>query len=165
MLFVKSPSRMKGYFRDPHKTRQVVRDDYYVTGDLACIDEDGFLHIKDRLSRFSKIAGEMVPHLKIEEAASEVLEHALCFVTGVPDERRGERLIMLHTSNDVTAAQIIEKLNEAELPALWIPKRDQIFLVDEIPMLGTGKLDLGKARALAIAKSSEAPAATSLQSA
>ena len=156
MLLVKSPSLMRGYHGNPNKTAEVLRDGYYITGDLAVIDEDGFVYIKDRLARFSKIGGEMVPHLKIEEAASAAIPEGTCFVTGIPDERRGERLVMLHTSPNVTPADIFNHLQNAELPPLWIPKRDQIFFVDTIPLLGTGKTDLGKARAIAMEKAAQA---------
>lgn len=156
MLLVKTPSRMQGYYGNPEKTAQVLHDGFYITGDLAVLDQDGFLYIRDRVARFSKIGGEMVPHLKIEEAALAAVADAACFVTGVPDERRGERILMLHTAEGVAPAQIIQQLQTAGLPALWIPKRDDVYLVEAIPMLGTGKVDLGKARALAIEKSREA---------
>jgi acyl-[acyl-carrier-protein]-phospholipid O-acyltransferase/long-chain-fatty-acid--[acyl-carrier-protein] ligase len=156
MLLVKSPSRMKGYLGTSEKTARVLRDGFYITGDLASLDEDGFVHIKDRLARFSKIGGEMVPHLKIEEACSTVLGDGFCFVTGIDDPRRGERLILLHTSKDVNAADIVGHLQDAGLPALWIPKRDQIHFVESIPTLGTGKVDLAKARAMAVEKSGQA---------
>lgn len=94
----------------------------------------------------------MVPHLKIEEIVSDLLDGSPAFVTGVADERRGERLIMLYTSPHITPAQLIERLNAAELPQLWIPKRENFYLVDAIPLLGSGKVDLAKARALAIEK-------------
>jgi acyl-[acyl-carrier-protein]-phospholipid O-acyltransferase/long-chain-fatty-acid--[acyl-carrier-protein] ligase len=158
LLLVNSPSRMARYFGDPGKTNQVLRDGFYITGDLGYVDEDGFVFITDRLSRFSKIGGEMVPHLKIEEAANEILAASNCFVTGAPDERRGERLVLLYTEPDITSAQIIERLNGV-LPPLWVPKRENVYLVDTIPVLGTGKLDLAKARALAMAKlQNQAPA-------
>ncbi len=149
MLLVKSPSQMKGYHNAPEKTAQAMHDGFYITGDLAYVDEDGFLFITDRLARFSKIGGEMVPHLKIEEAVSGILGDAHAFVTGIADERRGERLLMLYTSPEITPAQLIERLNAAGLPQLWIPKRENFYLVDTIPVLGTGKVDLAKARALA----------------
>lgn len=152
MLLVKTPSRMRGYYRAPEKTAQVLRDDFYITGDLAYMDEDGFLYITDRLARFSKIGGEMVPHLKIEDAVSEVLRETPVFVTGVVDERRGERLIMLYTSPDVTPNELVEHLQAAGLPALWIPKRESYYRVDSIPLLGSGKVDLAKARAVATEK-------------
>ena len=150
MVLVNGASRMVGYHNAPEKTRQVLRDGYYVTGDLGYLDEDGFLYITDRLARFSKIGGEMVPHLKIEDALGEILQNTPSFVTGVPDERRGERLGVLYTLPDITPAQLVQHLNDCELPALWIPKRENFYLVDAIPILGSGKLDLAKARALVL---------------
>ena len=99
LLLVRGPNMMAGYLDQPEKTAEVLRDGWYVTGDVAALDEDGFLTITDRLSRFSKIGGEMVPHIKVEEKLHElagVTEQ--CFaVTGVPDEKKGERLVVVHT--------------------------------------------------------------------
>jgi acyl-[acyl-carrier-protein]-phospholipid O-acyltransferase / long-chain-fatty-acid--[acyl-carrier-protein] ligase len=148
MVLVNGLSRMVGYHGTPQRTAQVLRDGYYVTGDLGYLDEDGFLYITDRLARFSKIGGEMVPHLKIEDALGEVLGNTTCFVTGIPDERRGERLGVLYTAPEITPAQLVQHLNALGLPALWIPKRENFYLVDSIPILGSGKLDLAKARGL-----------------
>jgi acyl-[acyl-carrier-protein]-phospholipid O-acyltransferase / long-chain-fatty-acid--[acyl-carrier-protein] ligase len=148
MVLVNGLSRMVGYHGTPQRTAQVLRDGYYVTGDLGYVDEDGFLYITDRLARFSKIGGEMVPHLKIEDALGEVLGNTTCFVTGIPDERRGERLGVLYTAPEITPAQLVQHLNALGLPALWIPKRENFYLVDSIPILGSGKLDLAKARGL-----------------
>jgi acyl-[acyl-carrier-protein]-phospholipid O-acyltransferase/long-chain-fatty-acid--[acyl-carrier-protein] ligase len=156
MLLAKGPSRMLGYLGDAERTERALHNEYYITGDLAYIDKDGFLHIVDRLARFSKIAGEMIPHLKIEEALSEIAGSGQCLVVGLPDERRGERLVVLYTSDAVTPAQMVEHLTAAGLPALWIPKRDQFYRVEAIPVLGTGKVDLMKARALAAAQGTEA---------
>ena len=114
--------------------------------------ELGFLFITGRLSRFSKIGGEMVPHLKVEECLQEIMEDATCLVMGVPDPQRGERLVVLHTHPTLTPAAMVEHLNKAELPALWIPKPNQFFAVDSIPTLGTGKTDLRKASELACGK-------------
>ncbi|MBV9300741.1 MAG: MFS transporter [Acidobacteriaceae bacterium] len=148
MLLVNGPSRMVGYYRAPEKTLQVLCNGYYVTGDLGYIDKDGYLYITDRLARFSKIGGEMVPHLKVEEALSDILQHTPCFVTGIPDEKRGERLAVLYTVDDITPAELIDHLQAADLPPLWIPKRENFYLVDAIPVLATGKVDLAGARAL-----------------
>ncbi|MBV9406430.1 MAG: MFS transporter, partial [Acidobacteriaceae bacterium] len=155
MLLVKSPSQMRGYYGAPEKTAQAMHQRFYITGDVAYVDEEGFLFITDRLARFSKIGGEMVPHLKIEDAVRDVLIDAAVFVTGVADERRGERLVMLYTSEEVTPGELVEQLNKAGLPQLWIPKRENYFRVDAIPVLGTGKVDLAKARALAAEKANE----------
>ena len=129
------------------------------TGDIACIDEDGFIRITDRLSRFSKIAGEMVPHMKIEEQIQALLDAQCdCAVTAVPDEARGERLVAFYTDPGLPAADLWERLCRTELPRLWIPKREDLRFVDSIPSLGTGKVDLRAVRQLATANAGEAVA-------
>jgi acyl-[acyl-carrier-protein]-phospholipid O-acyltransferase/long-chain-fatty-acid--[acyl-carrier-protein] ligase len=146
LLLVNGPSRMMGYLGDSTRTAQALHNGYYVTGDLSYLDPDGFLYVVDRLSRFSKIAGEMVPHLKIELALNEVLGDRNCVVLGIPDERRGERLAVVYANGDVTPAQMVQHLESCKLPALWIPKRDNFYLMESIPLLGNGKLDLKAVR-------------------
>lgn len=141
LLLVKGSNRMSGYLNQAARTAEVFRDGWYVTGDIARLDDEGFLTITDRLSRFSKIAGEMVPHLKVEEAILGVLGDGSCAVTGVPDEQRGERLVALYVS-DIPPAELWQRLAETELPRLWLPKRENLHQVDALPQLGTGKLDL-----------------------
>jgi len=150
LLLVNGPSRMIGYLDDPERTAQSLVDGYYSTGDLAFVDSDGFLQIVDRLARFSKIAGEMVPHLKIEETIHEILGDQPCVVIGIPDDQRGERLAVLYTQPETLAGHLWQRLSETDLPRLWIPKRENMYLVDAIPTLGTGKLDLRGAKAKAI---------------
>jgi acyl-[acyl-carrier-protein]-phospholipid O-acyltransferase/long-chain-fatty-acid--[acyl-carrier-protein] ligase len=150
LLLVNGPSRMLGYLNDPERTAQSLMDGYYNTGDLACIDSDGFLQIVDRLARFSKIAGEMVPHLKIEESIHEILGDDPCVVIGIPDDQRGERLALLYTQPQTTPAELWRRLSDTDLPRLWIPKRENMYLVDAIPTLGTGKLDLRGVKAKAV---------------
>ena len=151
LLLVRGPNVMKGYLGKPEKTAQVIRDGWYTTGDIAALDEDGFLTITDRLTRFSKIGGEMVPHIKVEEKLHElagVTEQ--CFaVTGVPDEKKGERLVVLHTLTDDKLKLVLDKLAACDLPNLWKPRPDQFFHIDVLPYLGTGKLDLRKVREIA----------------
>ncbi len=150
LLLVNGPSRMIGYLDEPERTAQSLVDGFYSTGDLACIDPDGFLQIVDRLARFSKIAGEMVPHLKIEEAIHDILGDQPCVVIGIPDDQRGERLALLYTQPETTPGQVWQRLSDTGLPRLWIPKRESMYLVDAIPTLGTGKLDLRAAKAKAV---------------
>jgi acyl-[acyl-carrier-protein]-phospholipid O-acyltransferase/long-chain-fatty-acid--[acyl-carrier-protein] ligase len=149
MLEITGPNRMLGYLKQPQKTAEAFHDGWYVTGDIASIDEDGFIKITDRLARFSKIGGEMVPHVKIEEVVSALTGNAACAVTGIPDERKGERLALLYTAQGVAPAELWRRLSETDLPKLWIPKQTDMHPVEALPLLGTGKVDLRAVRALA----------------
>jgi len=151
MLLVKGPNIMKGYLGQPELTSQVLRDGWYRTGDIATVDEEGFITITDRLSRFSKIGGEMVPHVKVEEALQRALDLAepAFFVTAVADDRKGERLVVVHTASDEQLRDLFAKLPAQGLPNLWTPRQDAFVRVDEVPRLGTGKVDLRKLREIA----------------
>ncbi|MBL9186103.1 MAG: AMP-binding protein [Opitutaceae bacterium] len=151
LVLFRGANVFEGYLGDEEKTRAAFRDGWFVTGDLGRFDEDGFLFIEGRLSRFSKIGGEMVPHGTVEQKIIELfgwdqLEAPTVFVTSVPDATKGEALVLL-TTNDVTAEELRAKLNESGVPNLWVPK--MVRRVDKIPMLGTGKTDLKRCRELA----------------
>ena len=157
MLLFRGPNVMKGYLKDPEKTAEVMRDDWYVTGDIAKIDADGFIKITGRESRFSKIGGEMVPHRRIEDGIMELLfgevdeEHeAEIVVTAIPDTRKGERIIVLYVKMSKTPEEICQGLQQAGLPPIWIPSRESFVQVETIPVLGTGKLDLKAVKELAL---------------
>jgi len=150
LLLVKGPNRMLGYLGDPGKTAEVLRDGWYVTGDIAAIDEAGFVRITDRLSRFSKIAGEMVPHVRVEERIQSLLnDHQTAVVTAVPDQAKGERLVAFFTDPEMTPQQLWERLCQTDLPRLWLPKREDLHFAESIPTLGSGKVDLRGVRQLA----------------
>ncbi len=153
-LWITGPNVMRGYFHQDQKTAEVIRDGWYNTGDIGSIDADGFITITGRESRFSKLGGEMVPHLRIEESIIKVLalgpDDLKIAVTAVPDERKGERLVVLHTKLDKSPAEVVKALKEEGLPNLWIPGVDSFIEVDEIPVLGTGKVDLKRIKTLAL---------------
>jgi acyl-[acyl-carrier-protein]-phospholipid O-acyltransferase/long-chain-fatty-acid--[acyl-carrier-protein] ligase len=132
LLLVKGPNRMLGYLHGPSETQAVVRDGWYVTGDIVVLDACGFIRIVDRLSRFSKIAGEMVPHGKVEQILQSAVPEAFCAVTSVPDDRKGERLIAFIASGSSTPHEVWNRLMESEIPKMWIPKPGDIHLVEEI---------------------------------
>ena len=157
LLLVRGPNVMLGYLGQPEKTAEVLRDGWYVTGDIAALDEDGFLQITDRLSRFSKIGGEMVPHVKVEEKLHEALgtTEITFAVCGVPDTKKGERLVVLHTLPEQRLAELLRKLPQLGLPNLWIPRPNQFFHVDALPLLATGKRDLRALREIAAGRSTE----------
>lgn len=157
LLMIKGPNVMKGYLNQPEKTAEVIQDGWYMTGDIAQMDEDGFITITDRLSRFSKIAGEMVPHIKVEEAIHKVLNSSeqVAVVASVPDDKKGEKLVVLYTK-DIDISALVNGLKSDGLPNLWIPDAGLFLRVDSIPLLGSGKLDLGvikqKAQELSLKK-------------
>jgi acyl-[acyl-carrier-protein]-phospholipid O-acyltransferase/long-chain-fatty-acid--[acyl-carrier-protein] ligase len=150
MLWLRGPNIFEGYLNDPQRTADVLRDGWFKTGDLARFDEDGFLFIEGRLSRFSKIAGEMVPHETVESRIVEALDLAnegerTCAVMGVPDETKGEALVLL-TTREIESGELRKKLTDAGLPNLWIPKT--IKKIETLPVLASGKLDLQKCKEL-----------------
>lgn len=155
MLVVKGPFVMGGYYGHDELTAEAVRDGWYWTGDIARRDADGFVWITGRQNRISKIGGEMVPHVLIEEAIDRIIAVEMakneggekdgslfCAVAAVPDERKGERIVVLLRRGAAEPEVIIKKMREASIPALWVPDRGAFIDVEEIPILGTGKLDL-----------------------
>ncbi len=147
LLEIRGPNVMKGYYNRPDLTADVMHGDWYRTGDMGIVHPDGFIEITGRISRFSKIGGEMVPHIQIEDTISRILGPTddgvlRAAVTAVPDPKRGERLIVLHTSLPISKSELLKKMQEADLPNLYIPSEDSFLQVDAIPVLGTGKLDL-----------------------
>ena len=152
MLHVKGPQIMAGGYLDrPEATAKVLKDGWYTSGDLGFLDADGFLSITGRLSRFSKIAGEMVPHEGVESAlmaAAGVTEQALA-VTSVPDAKRGERLVVVQTPWEISPAEACKKLAATSIPRLWIPAAEDFLQVEAIPILGSGKLDLRRLKEIA----------------
>jgi len=153
LLLMYGPNVMKGYLGREDLTRQVVRDGWYVTGDMARIDDDGFITLTGRLTRFAKVGGEMVPLEKIEEELHGVLETSerVCAVTCVPDEARGERLVVLHTPlNGRDVHCLCQQLATRGLPNLWLPAARDFFQVPELPLLGSGKVNLQQLKAMAL---------------
>jgi acyl-[acyl-carrier-protein]-phospholipid O-acyltransferase / long-chain-fatty-acid--[acyl-carrier-protein] ligase len=153
LLWIAGPNVMQGYLDRPDLTAKVVKDGWYCTGDIAKLDREGFITITGRESRFSKIGGEMVPHLTIEEAVNAELGAAdgelMAVVTAVPDRAKGERLIVFHLPTSHQPRDIVKKLADHGLPNLWIPSADSFAEIEELPILGSGKLDLRRLGAMA----------------
>jgi acyl-[acyl-carrier-protein]-phospholipid O-acyltransferase/long-chain-fatty-acid--[acyl-carrier-protein] ligase len=149
LLLIYGANVMKGYLGRDDLTRQKVVDGWYITGDLARMDEDGFITLTGREERFAKVGGEMVPLEKVEEELHEILKtnERTLVVTAIPDERKGERLIVLHLPlNGTDPQQLWQQLSGRGLPNLYIPGPRDFFQVPELPVLGTGKLDLKKCK-------------------
>jgi len=157
VVWAKGPNVMLGYLDNPALTASVVVDGWYNTRDIGKLDDEGFLSITGRQSQFSKIGGETVPHLLVEGAIARLLgaEHTdipMVAVTAVPDERKGERIVVVHTSIALSGMEIGAGLRQAGLPPLFIPMADSYIEVDVLPVLPSGKLDLGAIRRIAEAR-------------
>ena len=153
LLWIYGANVMRGYLGRPDLTAQVIRDGWYITGDIVKVDPDGFLIITGRLSRFAKVGGEMVPLEKIEEELHAILgtNERICAIAAVPDDKRGERLIVLHLPiNGTDARQLCDQLALRGLPNLWVPSERDFVVVDELPVLGSGKLDLKRLKEIAL---------------
>ena len=160
LLWITGPNVMQGYLDRADLTAEVVKDGWYCTGDIARLDPEGFITITGRESRFSKIGGEMVPHISVEEAVNLELGGAdgdlLAVVTAVPDRSKGERLIVFHLPTDRSIPDLITKLRDRGLPNLWVPSATSFAEIEEIPVLGSGKLDLRRISELARERFAEA---------
>jgi len=151
LLLIKGPNVMKGYLDNSEKTKEVLVDGWYNTGDIAKIDKDGFITITDRLSRFSKIGGEMVPHVGVEDKYHELLDASeqVVAVTSIPDEKKGEQLAVLYIKEAGDAKSLHNLIQNTDIPNLWKPRKDNYVLVEKIAILGTGKSDLKKIKEIA----------------
>jgi acyl-[acyl-carrier-protein]-phospholipid O-acyltransferase/long-chain-fatty-acid--[acyl-carrier-protein] ligase len=146
---------MRGYLDQPEETAAVLRDGWYETGDIGSLDEEGYLVITDRRSRFTKIGGETVPHARVEEALEIALARlghpdVALAVTTVPDEERGERLVVVHTPLGLAAEELIAALARAGIPRVFIPRMDAFVEVADLPRSGTGKVVLAALRRVAL---------------
>ena len=152
MLWLRGANIFEGYLNDPKRSAEVLVDGWFRTGDLGRFDDDGFLYIEGRLSRFSKIGGEMIPHETLESKIYSALnipseDDRILAVVGIPDPSKGEAIVLLSAA-DLSLQELRSKLLETGVPALWIPKR--IRRVEKIPMLASGKLDLAGCKELAL---------------
>jgi acyl-[acyl-carrier-protein]-phospholipid O-acyltransferase/long-chain-fatty-acid--[acyl-carrier-protein] ligase len=157
LLLVTGANVMKGYLGRPELTAEVMRDGWYVTGDMARVDADGFVTLTGRLSRFAKVGGEMVPLEKIEEELHDILGtgERVCAVTCVPCESRGERLVVLYLALPLSQFGVevrpwLQNLSKRGLPNLWVPAERDFFAVAELPLLGSGKVNLKGCKELAL---------------
>jgi len=137
-ILVKGNSVMKGYYDDPELTEEVLVDGWYNTGDMGYFDKDGYLWHAGRFKRFAKIGGEMVSLVKVENTLEKFLPMGVsCCVVEVHDEKKGAAIIAT-VSIEVNKADILKKMG-SELPNIALPKH--FLVIEELPMMGTGKID------------------------
>lgn len=143
LIYIKGPNVMRGYLNKPELTESVIRDGWYNTGDIGLMDTDGFFAITGRLARFSKLGGEMISHGAVEKALQKALEFSpdKLAVVAIEDARKGEKLCVLHTVAELTEETIRETLKGLDIPNLWKPNPQNWHYIEQLPLLGTGKLD------------------------
>ena len=153
LIVVHGDTTMAGYLDMPEQTAEVLSNSWYITGDIGYIDQDGFLWITDRLSQFAKVAGEMVPLIKVSNAIREVTKTNEMTITAVavPDTTKGERIAVVYTKEvTLSPTEVCAALKAADsLPALWTPRANDFVLVEVFPTGPTGKLDLKELKAIA----------------
>ncbi len=152
MILIGGTQIMKGYVKDEKKTKEVIKEidgiRWYVTGDKGHLDEDGFLTIVDRYSRFAKIGGEMVSLGLVERELNKLIdEESFLAVTAIPDSKKGEKLVCL-IEGKIEIDELKEKIKSLNLNPLFIPSI--YHKVDEVPKLGSGKLDLKGLKKMAL---------------
>mgnify|MGYP005629384339 FL=1 len=153
LILIGGPQIMKGYLKMPEKTAEVIEliDGYrwYRTGDKGHLDEDGFLTIVDRYSRFAKIGGEMISLTTVEEEILDACNEKNLEIaaTCLPDQRKGEKIVLLANKN-LDKNQLKRLLSDAKVNPLYHPA--QVLIVEEIPKLGSGKTDFGATKKIAL---------------
>ncbi len=155
MLLATGGNVMMGYLGKPELTAKSVRDEWYITGDVGHLDDDGYVTLTGRLSRIAKVGGEMVPLERVEEEIHAMLgtTDQYVAVSSVPDPAKGERLVAIHVElPGMDVKQLSQKLTQSSLPNLWLPKERDFYQVPELPLLGTGKVDLKRLKQIVLEK-------------
>ena len=140
---------MAGYLRESNPgVIEPPQDGWYDTGDIVRVDEDGFVFILGRAKRFAKIAGEMISLTAVEMEINALWPGKMNAVVNIPDEKKGEQLVLFTTQPDADRSALITNFKEKGLSELAVPKT--IRVVDEIPLMGTGKVDYVKLKEMAL---------------
>jgi acyl-[acyl-carrier-protein]-phospholipid O-acyltransferase / long-chain-fatty-acid--[acyl-carrier-protein] ligase len=140
-LFVKGPNVMLGYLRaDEPGVLEPPPEGWYDTGDIVAMDEQGYIAIKGRAKRFAKVGGEMISLAAIEALAAELWPNNISAVAAIPDERKGERLILVTDKKGAMRADFQAYARSKHAPELMSPA--EVIVLDKLPLLGSGKPDL-----------------------
>jgi acyl-[acyl-carrier-protein]-phospholipid O-acyltransferase/long-chain-fatty-acid--[acyl-carrier-protein] ligase len=138
-LIIKGPNVMLGYLKADQPGIIQPQGEWYDTGDIVEIDEEGFITILGRAKRFAKIGGEMVSLLAVEELALAIEAEATHAAIAVADPRKGEQVVLYTESKTLNREQILAAAQQRGVPEIALPK--QVIAIDAIPRLGSGKVD------------------------
>ena len=135
-----------GYLKDGKITG--IDNGWYDTGDIVDVDENGFVTILGRAKRFAKIGGEMVSLTAVENVINNFLNEIPSAVVSVPDEKKGEQLILVTEKENLDLKNMLEYFKEKQYSELWVPKK--VIYTEALPLLGTGKIDYVKIKEIAL---------------
>jgi acyl-[acyl-carrier-protein]-phospholipid O-acyltransferase / long-chain-fatty-acid--[acyl-carrier-protein] ligase len=140
-LYVKGPNVMLGYLKpDRPGVLEPPPDGWHDTGDIVTIDEQGFITIKGRAKRFAKVGGEMISLAAVEMLAGELWPNNVSAVAAIADARKGERLILVTDKHGATRAEFMAYARSKHASELMLPA--EVVVLDKLPLLGSGKVDL-----------------------
>ena len=141
-LRIRGPNIMLGYMRaSAPGVIEALNDGWHDTGDIVAIDDDECIRIMGRVKRFAKIGGEMVSLAVVENCANAIWPDDMHAAAAIPDPRKGEQVVLLSTAKDANRAELLAWAQSHGVSELAVPRK--VFFVDEIPVLGTGKVDYG----------------------
>jgi acyl-[acyl-carrier-protein]-phospholipid O-acyltransferase/long-chain-fatty-acid--[acyl-carrier-protein] ligase len=147
-LYVRGPNVMLGYLRaDNPGVLDPPPEGWHDTGDIATVDEDGYLRIKGRAKRFAKLGGEMISLAAVEALVAEVWPDAICCVAAIPDARKGERLVLLTEQPGADRSTLLAHARRVGATEMMVPA--DVRVVETVPLLGTGKLDFAAVQRMA----------------
>ena len=153
-LFVRGPNVMLGYLKSEAPGEiEALPDGWHDTGDIVTIDGGGYMSIRGRVKRFAKIGGEMVSLAVVENCASVVWPDYLHAAVALPDDKKGEQIVLLTECQDPDRSRLMSWAQSHGVPEMAVPKK--IVSVDDIPVLGTGKVDYLKLHSMAEEKLAE----------
>ncbi len=141
-LRIRGPNIMMGYMRSSAPgVIEPPENGWHDTGDIVVIDEDDCIRIMGRVKRFAKIGGEMVSLTVVENCASAVWPDDMHAAAAIPDPRKGEQIVLISTASEANRAELLAWAQSHGVSELSVPRK--VFHVDEVPVLGTGKVDYG----------------------
>ncbi len=147
-LHLRGDNIMLGYMRHSNPgVLEPLEEGWHELGDIVEVDNENFIFIKGRAKRFAKIGGEMVSLTAVEQALNPLLQDTLYGVVSIPDEKKGETLVLIVEKNEISTGKIASHFAKQGLPSLWMPKK--ILNLKAAPILGTGKFDYAGAKKIA----------------
>ena len=142
-LYIKGPNVMMGYLHsDEPEIIHPLEDGWHDTGDIAEVDVNLFISIKGRVKRFAKIGGEMISLAVIDGLASDMWPDATSVAATKCDPKKGQKIILVTNCSDAKLEDLRYVIKSSGLTEIYVPS--QLIIIEQIPLLGSGKVDYSK---------------------